>query len=364
MPDIYDYMAWRGDLAIARDGFNEVDNLVLSAFAYVPLDGIVPADCAGAVSIGEAAREFAASPATWKLLRMRKDKRLFEEIGRCPRFAGLRLHCYANVISLPEETQFAAVTVDLGDGSHFVAYRGTDNTLVGWKEDFNMGFMRQVPAQSSAVAYLESMAARLAGPLRVGGHSKGGNLAIYASAFCAPSVRERIVAVYNNDGPWLHAEAAGQPGYLAIRDRLRAFIPQTSIIGLLLEHEERYSVVRSRQKGLFQHDFYSWEVSGPRFVHLASVTDGSRFVDHTVKAWLSECSEEQRALFVEALFRIVNATGAKTFQEMGAGWRRSALAMLKSYLALDKDTRKALGKTLGLFVKAAGRHLRAQGPAI
>ncbi|MDR1125195.1 MAG: DUF2974 domain-containing protein [Deltaproteobacteria bacterium] len=357
MPDIYDYMAWRGDLGLARDGFNEVDNLVLSAFAYVPLDGIVPADCAGAVSIGEAARKFADSPEIWKLLRMQKDKRLFEAIGRCPRFADLRLHCYANVISRREETQFSAVTVDLGDGSFFVAYRGTDNTLVGWKEDFNMGFMPQVPAQSAAVAYLEGMAALLHGPLRVGGHSKGGNLAIYAAAFCAPPVQERIVAVYNNDGPWLHAEAARQPGYLAICDRLRAFIPQTSIIGLLLEHEGRYCVVRSRQRGLFQHDFYSWEVAGPKFVHLASVTGGSRFVDHTVKAWLSECAEEQRALFVETLFRIINATGAKTFQEMGGSWHRSALAMLKSYIALDKDTRRALGKTLRLFMKAAGRHL-------
>lgn len=362
MPDIYDYMTWRGDIRIGQDGFNEVDNLVLSAFAYVPLDGIVAADCAGSVSIGEAARRFADTPALLKLLRMQKDKRLFEAIGRCPRFAELPLHSYVNVISRDEETQFSAVTVELGDGSHFVAFRGTDNTLVGWKEDFNMGFMPRIPAQTAAVAYLESAAARLPGPLRVGGHSKGGNLAIYASAFCTPKVQERIAAVYNNDGPWLHAEAACQPGYLAICDRLQAFIPHTSIIGMLLEHEGRYSVVRSSQKGLFQHDFYSWQIAGTGFVHLASVSNGSKFVDRTVKAWLAAWDEEQRAMFVDALFRIINATGAQTFQEMGASWHRSALAMLKSYIALDKDMRKAIGKTLGLLMKTACKHLARPAP--
>ena len=363
MPDIYDYMAWRGDIRIEQDGFNEVDNLVLSAFAYVPLDGIVPGDCAdGGVSIGEAARRFAENRDLWKLLRMQKDKRLFEAIGRCPRFASLPLRRYVNVISEREETQFSAVTVELGDGGFFVAYRGTDNTLVGWKEDFNMGFMRLIPAQSAAVAYLEDAAARLNGPLRVGGHSKGGNLAIYAAAFCAPPVQERIAAVYNNDGPWLHAEQAGQAGYLAICDRLHAFIPQTSVIGMLLEHEGRYSVVRSSQRGLFQHDFYSWQIAGTGFVHLASVTNGSKFVDRTVKAWLAEWDEEQRALFVDALFRIINATGARTFQEMGASWHRSALAMLKSYMSLDKEMRKAIGKTLGLLMKTACRHLDCFAP--
>lgn len=357
MPDIYDYMAWRGDIGIDQDGFNEVDNLVLSAFAYVPLDGLVPP---GGISIGEAARLFAARPELHKLLRMQKDKRLFEEVGRCPRFARLKLRSYVNIISEREETQFAAVTVETGDGGVFVAYRGTDNTLVGWKEDFNMGFMRHIPAQSSAVAYLEDVAAGLGasfnGPLRVGGHSKGGNLAVYASAFCSRAVQDKITAVYNNDGPWLHAELAGQPEYLAVCDRLEAFIPQTSIVGMLLEHEGRYSVIRSNQKGLFQHCIYSWQVAGPGFVRLDTVTRGSEFVDRTVKTWLAECSEEQRAMFVEALFSIISAGGARTFQEMRANRQRNALAMLKAYIGLDKNVRKVMGRALRLFVKAAYRH--------
>lgn len=364
MPDIYDYMAWRGDLEISRDGFNEVDNLILSAFSYVPLDGIVPAGFEHGVSIGEAALKFAENKELLKLLRMRADKRLFEEIGRCPRYARLLLRSYVNIISAAEEKQFAAVSVELGDGSLFVSYRGTDNTLVGWKEDFNMCFMRRIPAQTDAIAYLEEAAAHFAGPLRVGGHSKGGNLAICASAFCSGPVQDRITEVYNNDGPWLHAETARDPGYIAIRDRIRAFIPQTSIIGMLLEHEERYTVVRSSQSGLFQHDFNSWEVVGPRLVCLADVTNGSRFVDLTIKDWLAEWDETQRALFVDALFQVISASGAKTFQELGDKWYNSALAILKSLLFLDKDMRMVVGKTLKLLMKAGSRHLSYITPAI
>jgi hypothetical protein len=364
MPDIYDYMAWRGDLAIGQDGFNEVDNLVLSAFSYVPLEGIVPGDFGSGITIGEAARQFAENRALWKLLRMRADKRLFEEIGRCPRFAQLPLHCYRNTISEREEKQFSAVCVEPGDGSLFVSYRGTDNTLVGWKEDFNISFMRRIPAQADAVAYLEEAAARFSGPLRIGGHSKGGNLAVYASAFCPRPVQDRIVAVYNNDGPWLHADTAGQPGYLSIRERIHAFLPQTSIIGMLLEHEGQYTVVRSNQKGLFQHDFCSWEVVGNRFVHLASVTNGSKFVDHTIKSLLAEWDEEQRARFVDALYRVISATGAKTFQELGDKWYNSALVILKSLVTLDKDMRAVIGKTLALMMKTVGRNLADRRKAI
>ena len=364
MPGIFDYMLWRGDLGIGQDGFNEVDNLILSCFSYVPLDGIVSGGFERGVTIGEAAQQFAANEELWKRLRMRGDKRLFEEVGRCPRFANMVLRAHVNSIDPHKEQQFSAVSVELGDGSLFISYKGTDNTLVGWKEDFNMCFMRQVPAQASAVTYLEGVASLFGGPLRLGGHSKGGNLAVYAGAFCARAVQDRIMAVYNNDGPWLHAETAALPGYTAIRGRIQAFIPETSVVGMLLEHEDRYTVVRSNQRGLFQHDFYSWEITGSRFVSLASVTNGSRFVDHTIRAWLGGWSEEQRAVFVDALFQIVSTTGAETLQEMSAKWYSSTPAMLKGYINLDEDMRKAIGQTLMLLMKAAGRHLSYITPAI
>lgn len=364
MSDIFDYMAWRGDINMTQDGFNEVDNLILSRFSYVPLDGIVSGDFHQNVSIAEATRRFTETPELEKLLVMQEDKRLFEEIGKCKRFADMQLCCYMNIIDEDKDKQFSAVSINLGNGSFFISYRGTDNTLVGWKEDFNMSFLRQVPAQKDAVLYLQKAAAHLEGPLLLGGHSKGGNLAIYAAAFCPQQLQNRITAVYNNDGPWLHADMVEAPGYIAVRDKIQAFIPQTSIVGMLLENEGRYTVIRSTQSGIFQHDLYSWEVLGPRFIYLASITNGSKFVDHTIKSWLTVCGEEQRAKFVDALFQIMSATGSRTFQEMSENWYNSAITMLKTFINMDEDMRKAIGGTLLLLMKAAGKHLSFIMPGI
>lgn len=364
MSDIFDYMNWRGDLDITQDGFNEVDNLILSVFSYVPLDTIVSENYKNSITIGDAALKFSANKNLWKRLRMRNDKRLFEEIGKCPRYSKLVLRSYVNNISTDEEKQFSAVSIELGDGSLFVSYRGTDNTLIGWKEDFNMSFMRQVPSQASAVDYLENIATCFFGSLRVGGHSKGGNLAVYASAFCSQAIQDRIIAIYNNDGPWLHTDETYQSGYVAIRHKINAFIPQTSIIGMLLEREENYIVVSSTQTGPFQHDFYSWEVIGPNFVCLDTVTDSSKFIDHTLKAWLAEWDEEQRAMFVDVLFQIISATGASTFQEMIAKWPTSTMAMVKSFIALDDDMRKVIYRTIKLLTRAARKNMQGITPSI
>lgn len=363
MSDIFDYMKWRGDLDIHQDGFNEVDNLILSVFSYVPLDTIVSENYKDSITIGEAALEFSKNKSLWKRLRMRNDKRLFEEIGKCSRFSKLVLRSYVNIINSHEEKQFSAVSIELGDGSLFVSYRGTDNTLIGWKEDFNMSFMRQVPAQANAIDYLENIATCFSGPLRVGGHSKGGNLAVYASAFCSQTVQNRIIAIYNNDGPWLHTDKTYLPGYAAIRQKINAFIPQTSIIGMLLEREENYIVVRSTQTGPFQHDFYSWEVMGANFVCLDTITNSSKFIDQTLKSWLQEWDEEQRAIFVDVLFQIISATGASTFQEMIAKWPTSTMAMLRSFIALDDDMRKVIYRTIKLLTKAARKNLKDITPS-
>ena len=129
-----------------------------------------------------------------------------------------------------------------------------------------MSYQTPVPAQRSAAEYLRDAARRRRGRLRVGGHSKGGNLAVYAAAHTPQPVQARLEAVYNNDGPGFCAGALDETGYAAVRERIRTFVPQTSIVGMLLDHEERYTVVRSRQVGLLQHDPFSWQVEWPDFV--------------------------------------------------------------------------------------------------
>jgi len=358
MANEFDYLEWRGDLPLSESGFNSVDSLILSVLSYIPFDGIVsPEFRKDGITIAEAAEAFADSAASRPVVRNEQDVKLLSAMAASDRFGDMRLTGYANSVDLEKEKQFSAVTVLMGRGKAYVAFRGTDLTLVGWKEDFNMSFRCPVPSQEAATEYLERAAARLRGRLYVGGHSKGGNLAVYASVFATRKTRKRLLAVYNNDGPGFNSSVLEKEEYVEMQGRIYAFVPQSSIIGMLLEHAEEYAIIHSDQSGLMQHDPYSWSVVGTDFVRMQAVTSQSVFIDQTVKEWVSGMSPEQRERFIDVLYSVIGATEARTLPELTKDWLKSAMALGKSFNDVDDQTKKALIETLGLLFKAARNNL-------
>ena len=375
MGSIFDYIAWRGDLTLEQSPFNAVDNVILTHLSYLPLDGIVPGPGSepgtgknaiiDAPAISDAAKVLAAvlydgnpqkkSPKPDVIFK--KDPALLEALGNSRRFGNMKLAGFVNQIDPVEEKQFAALTILTGDGCAFIAYRGTDDSIVGWKEDFNMAFSDEVPAQGEAVQYLKTMAGRFRMPLRIGGHSKGGNLASYAASFCPARIQKRITEVYLNDAPGFSDKVINTEGYQAIKSKFRSFIPQGSVVGLLFEHDCDHTVVKSSNIGLFQHDIYSWEVMGNDLVRLPGINKGSRFMADTIKEWLADLDMKQRRDSIEALFTILNSTEAKSFFDFGSDWLKNSAAMLKTIKNLDNHSRDMLGKTLKVFVRAARENI-------
>jgi hypothetical protein len=366
MANVFDYIKWRGDLSFRQAPFNPVDNIILTHLSYLPFDGIVPSiDEKSTVTIAEAAERIAAildrAPKTFDdVLVCKEDPALLAALGASERYKNLRLTAYVNHIDIAEEKQFSALTILTDkpkEKSSLIAYRGTDNTLVGWKEDFNMSFSTAVPAQLEAVTYLEKMAKRLRGNLRLGGHSKGGNLAVYAAAFCNKRVRQRISAIYSNDAPGFSKEVVARDGYQAIKDKIHAFVPQSSIIGMLFEHDEDYTVVKSTQTGIMQHDVYSWEVSHDDVIRLDTVTQESRFFDRTLKEWIGGMDKEQRRRFTDALYDILSSTEAKSLPQLTAGWLKNAVHMIQTYNDIDDSTRDVIFQSLGALFKSAKNNI-------
>ena len=202
MANILDYLDWRGDLQISERGFNEVDNLLLAELCYLDFGGIVPPGFDAPVPLQEAMRRYDVLREHESMGVLVPDQ--IPELGRrmaaSARFSGLLLCGYENKIDDETQTQFSALTLLLPDGTAYVAFRGTDDTIVGWKEDFNLAFLPVVPAQRMAVQYLQAAAAAFSErPLRVGGHSKGGNLAVYSAVFCSEAVQNQLMQVYNNE---------------------------------------------------------------------------------------------------------------------------------------------------------------------
>ena len=364
MANILDYLDWRGDLTLSERPFNEVDNLILAEICYLDFSGFAPESFAvQTVTLQEAASAyFSANPTTdMGVLVPDQIPVLVERAAKTARFSDIRLLGYVNRIDEETQTQFSAMTMLLPDGSAYVAFRGTDDTIVGWKEDFNMAFTPEIPAQKYACTYLQQAANALPfRPLRVGGHSKGGNLAVYAAVFCGETVQKQISAVYNNDGPGFYTSLLPLPEHRAVSEKITTILPESSVVGMLLAHEERYQVVRSTQIGLMQHDGFSWQVRGTSFEHLHALAEGGKIMDQTLRSFLQELTEQQRIEFVDTLFAILTCTDASTLTDLKDGGLKTASAMVKALQTLDKPTRKALSETLKLLLKSGARSILSE----
>ena len=329
MGTVYDYLTWRGDLTFRAAPFCEVDSLILSMFSYLDMQDIIPAPGEeGDITVWAASKVFMERYPDPKKTKMGvlipKDiAKMLQAMRSTKRFGTLKMSDFVNIIDPETELQFSAVTFLLRDGTAVVTYRGTDDTLVGWKEDINMCFLPVVPAQQKAVEYLTSIAEKYKGKLIVTGHSKGGNLAVYAAVHADAAIRERIVSVYSNDGPGFGKNILDDPDYVEMRPRIINLVPQSSVVGMLLEHDENFTVVKSRQKsGLLQHNGLSWEVLGNSFVHLKDVTPDSRKLDRTVNQWIRDMTPEQREEFAEAVYQLFSVDGAQTLTDLVAARKK------------------------------------------
>lgn len=306
MADLFAYLHWRGDLTFTQDPVNPVDALIFSALSYISFSGSALTHPDTPIQLKNAADDFFALPANEQSHRVQSDLNLLKAAAQTRRFGYSMLVQYRDLMIPEEQTQFAAMTFLLDDGSAFLAFRGTDYSLIGWKEDFNMSFHETIPSQRLALAYTKDIAGKYSMPLLLGGHSKGGNLAVFAGVKVDPSIQKRIKSIYNNDGPGFSDYLMNDPAYQKMVPKIKTFVPQSSVIGMLLEHQEPYAIIRSKQMGLLQHELYSWEISGPGFVRMEQMTANSRLLNHTIKNWLSGMSNEERNEFADALFTLLS----------------------------------------------------------
>lgn len=358
MANIINYLDWRGDLSFSASPLNEVDSLILSEIAYVDLEGIVSPYQSKPILLRTAVKQYVRRHRGEKdyigAIMPKDIIPLFIKAGRTDRFGKIKVCGYVNHVSDDEQTQFSAITYIINDTQLCVAYRGTDDTIIGWKENFNMSFMHPVPAQLEALSYLEKAAvAREDFEMYLCGHSKGGNLAVYAATKASEKAKNRILSVYSHDGPGFTKEFIGGEDYADIKERIHTVVPQTSIVGMLLEHEENYEVVKSNQTGLMQHDSFSWEVLGAAFVHLDNVTKESKFIDRTIKQWLSDMNAEQRERFVDALYSTLSATNAKTLTDLNSDRKK----IVKAWSGLDAEMRNTVLKYIKLLFSEGAKSM-------
>ena len=362
MANVFDYLDWRGDLSFRCSPFNDVDNIIFSIISYYPFEGIVGSGFGRAsVPLPEAAKKlYQASKSDAAIERLftfgQRQQDFLSRLADVPRYSGCRLCGYVNRVDVENEMQFAAITVMIPGFPAYISFRGTDTAIIGWKEDFNMILNDTIPAQIEAAAYLSAAAKHVRGKINSGGHSKGGNLAGYAAAFCEKYVQKRIKNVYSNDAPGFNKTVISSDQYKKIEKKICCYIPESSVVGLLFEYTKNYKVVKSSETGLLQHNPFSWEIMGKDMLYIDAVSKGSVFVNRTLMQWLESMDQKTRAVFVETLFTVLDKANIKSVHDFTDNALKNTALLVKSLVNVDNESKNMLFKTFSVLFKIAARN--------
>lgn len=370
MANMFDYLDWRGDLSFQIDRFNEVDNLILSKLAYAAFEGILYSEESSldqkglpkSITIKDAAEKYFSihveNEVSLQPTEIAGGETLVK-LSKYKRFSDIILSDYVSEFDSTVEKQFSAITVDILTDAIYVAFRGTDDTIIGWKEDFNMGTSEHVVSQVEALEYFEKIADKYPKKkILIGGHSKGGNLAVYAAIMCRDDIKKRIVRVYNNDGPGFRKEMLERENYKKILPKIRTIVPESSIVGMLLEHREDYTVVSSSANGSMQHEPLTWEVLGKHFVYLEKTSIVSQTLDDMISNWFDNSDEKTLKYAVDTIFSLIESVGLETVSDFKDEPLKNAFAVLKEMNHLDNESKKIIKETVSAFFKAGNMAVR------
>ena len=348
---IFDYLDQVAYDSIYDTPFNELDMLMLTEITYLPFDKIVSdqmsPDCT--CRLFEAAEKV---PQDLCMLVTKNRLKLLEKVASSTRFKNIKLMGYVNDIDSDVQKQFAAMIFKIKPDSYVLTFRGTDDSIIGWKEDFHMTYMDQVPAQKTAVNYLRKGMDALPGQFILTGHSKGGNLASYAGSQIEPEYQERIQSIYSYDAPGLNHSVITSQSYQTISDKIKRYIPQGSIVGMMLETPKQAQIVKSTAiGGLAQHDTFSWQISDQTFVLLDNLNPDSLQMDKTLKNWVDSVSDEELKDFFDLFFGLILDAGISSINDLTKLENfNKILAVLENANALTDQEREMLTRLAKLLV--------------
>lgn len=352
MKNIIDYIGEYGKFSFSDKPFNKVDSLILTQFSYFKLNGFVPE--VGTMKPGVTIRSIANRDDVSDMFtdeRYRKNnEELFSAMAESNRFGNASLNHFIDLVSNKWEMQFSALCAYLPEECAHVVFRGTDETVVGWKEDFNMSYMTPIPAQVKAVDYLHYAAERIRGDFSVGGHSKGGNLAVYSAMKCSRLVRDRISSIYSMDGPGFTKETLEDAEFDAIKDRIQKYVPHSSIIGMLLQTQEEYRVIEARSVGILQHDPFNWAIDGDDFVYVKDPDARFGISDASVLEWTRRAKPEEMKVFVDKVYEVFTEAGINDLNDFRGNWS-TIMVNAKSVLdSLDEEEKTRIKAVISVFI--------------
>lgn len=362
--NIIDYAILNAHKAFDKLPFSKIDGLIFSQLSYLNFDYIVPdLKNRGKGLLLSQIAEHENYEAIFPLERTaERNKKLLNAVAYSNRYGKIRVNYYEDIFDTEKDTQFCAITFIFPNGDACVAFRGTDSTITGWKENFNMLFTSPVAAQKLSVPYVESVAKKVKGNITLAGHSKGGNLAIYAGTMCNDETKKKIIEIQSFDSPGFTEEFINSEKHLKAEEKIAKFIPEESMVGLMLNNRENYRIIKSEGSGILQHDPFMWQVENNDFVNGEKLYLRSKFFDDTFNNWVYSSEPQQREKFVEALFEMIQAANAENvdgFVEWADNLKSNSSVIYENLKDLDPETRNLVLKGFGNLFSTINKNVKS-----
>ena len=348
MGNLITYVQQYGAQTFEDKSLTDIDVLVLTEIAYLPFDEIVPAsfEVKAAISLNQLGKEFETikekEHENNPFMITKERIQLLDVVSKSQRYKDIKVFGFMNDIDDERTKQFAAVCYQWEEENRWIIFRGTDESLTGWKEDFMMTYSDLIPAQTDAIEYLKKQAETFSGILNVSGHSKGGNLSLYASTMQEETVQDRIKQIYCWDAPGVHRSILGTEGYQRVVSKAKRYIPQDSIVGMMLESQVPYHIIESQGSGISQHSALMWNIEEDHFVELTELTKNSQLTDQTFKQWTEVVSDEDLKLFFDTFFELIFEMGVETVNDVYYNFRMYMQKFFEKTYQMDPEKREVL----------------------
>ena len=362
--DIIDYAILNAHKDFTKLPFSKIDGLIFSQLSYLNLDDLVPnlKNRGKGIYLSEIAENENYEKIFFLERTAEKNRKLLNAVAYSNRYGKIRVNYYEDIFDIEKDTQFCAITFIFPNDDACIVFRGTDSTITGWKENFNMLFSSPVASQSLAVPYVEKVAKKIKGNITLAGHSKGGNLAIYAATMCNDETKAKIIEIQSFDSPGFTKEFIESEKHIATEEKIAKFIPEESMVGVLLNNRENYRIIKSDGWGILQHDPFMWQVENDDFVNGEKLYLRSKFFDSTFNNWVYGSEPEQREKFVEALFEMINAANAEnvtSFIDWADNLKSNSSLIYENLKDLDPETRNLVLKGFGNLFSTINKNVKS-----
>lgn len=362
--NIIDYAILNAHKDFNKLPFSKIDGLIFSQLSYLNFDNLVPdlKNRGKGIYLSQIT-ENENYEAMFPLERTaERNKKLLNAVAYSNRYGKIRVNYYENIFDTEKDTQFCAITFLFPNGDACITFRGTDSTITGWKENFNMLFISPVASQNHSVLYVERVAKKVKGNITLVGHSKGGNLAIYAGTMCSDEAKKKIIEIQSFDSPGFTKEFIESEKHLQTEEKIVKFIPEESMIGLLLNNRENYRIIKSEGSGILQHDPFMWQIENDDFVNGEKLYLRSQFFDTTFNDWVYSSEPEQREQFVDALFTMIHAANAEnvtSFIDWADNLKSNSALIYENLKDLDPETRNLVLKGFGNLFSTINKNVKS-----